>query len=251
MLLGIDHLVVAVRSVEAAEGELADALGLAFTGGGRHEAWGTYNRLAFLGDSYLELIGVLDRQLVLGGSGAVGRAALEHLDRQGNGLATYALAVADLGRAVAALREAGSPIGDPVAGSRVRPDGEVVRWSTAWAALGPDRAPFLIEHEPVGPEWGSEARAARAAFAHPGGGRMRLSSLEVPVRDVESAADEYGRALGIAFSEGWVTALGGQSLELIPEGDVPVVRMVGDPGTEPLDVTSHGIRWIRVPAVDP
>ena len=39
-------------------------LGMAFTGGGRHEAWGTYNRLAFLGDTYVELIGVFDRALV-------------------------------------------------------------------------------------------------------------------------------------------------------------------------------------------
>ena len=61
MLLGIDHLVVAVESVEAAAEELDGELGLAFTGGGRHEAWGTYNRLAFLGDTFVELIGVFDR----------------------------------------------------------------------------------------------------------------------------------------------------------------------------------------------
>jgi len=48
MLLGIDHLVVAVESVDGAAEELERELGLAFTGGGRHEAWGTYNRLAFL-----------------------------------------------------------------------------------------------------------------------------------------------------------------------------------------------------------
>ena len=40
---------------------LEAALGLAVTGGGRHELGGTFNRLAFLGDTYLELIGVFDR----------------------------------------------------------------------------------------------------------------------------------------------------------------------------------------------
>src|SRR4051812_50126715 len=58
MLTGIDHVVVAVLSVEAAAETLERELGVAFSGGGRHDAWGTYNRLAFFGDTSLELIGV-------------------------------------------------------------------------------------------------------------------------------------------------------------------------------------------------
>ena len=99
---------------------------------------GTYNRLAFLGDTYIELIGVFDAALVRSSSSfAVGNAALAHLERRGEGLATYALATDDVVRDVARLRAAGSPIGEPVAGSRVRPDGEVVRWVCAFPELGP------------------------------------------------------------------------------------------------------------------
>ena len=178
MLLGIDHLVIAVRSVEAAAEILERDLGLAVTGGGRHEAMGTHNRLAFLGDTYVELIGVFDAALVRSSTSfAVGNAALAHLETRGEGLATYALATDDVARDVERLRAAGSPIDEPVAGSRVRPDGEVVRWVCAFPELGPDRPPFLIEHEPAGAEWGEEARAARAAFRHPGGGRVRLTAL--------------------------------------------------------------------------
>jgi HPt (histidine-containing phosphotransfer) domain-containing protein len=79
----------------------------------------------------------------------------------------------DVAHDVARLRAAGSPIGEPVAGSRVGPDGEVVRWVCAFPELGPERPPFLIEHETAGAEWDDEARAARAAFRHPGGGRVR------------------------------------------------------------------------------
>jgi hypothetical protein len=53
VLLGIDHLVIAVRSVEAAAEILERDLGLAVAGGGRHETMGTHNRLAFLGDTYV------------------------------------------------------------------------------------------------------------------------------------------------------------------------------------------------------
>jgi catechol 2,3-dioxygenase-like lactoylglutathione lyase family enzyme len=246
---GIDHLVIAVREVEAAAAILERDLGLAVTGGGRHEAMGTYNRLAFLGDTYLELIGVFDRRLVLvSGTFAVARATLARLEAAGEGLATYALAVDDAAAEVARLRAAGSPIGEPVPGSRRRPDGEIVRWTCAFPELGPDRPPFLIEHEPAGAEWGPEARATRAAFRHPGGGALRLASLELPVTHAHAVAREYGTVLGIAFSEGWRAAVGPQETVLRPGGGEPVVTLTGEPGTEPLDLVRFGVRWRRVGA---
>jgi hypothetical protein len=247
MLLGIDHLVVAVRSVEAAEAAVTSAVGLAFTGGGRHEAWGTYNRLAFLGDTYLELIGVFDRGLVEARTGLVGRTTLALVEAGVDGLATYALAVDDIEREVAALRRDGSPIGTPTVGSRVRPDGEVIRWSTAEAHPDPIVLPFLIEHELTGAEWGVEARAARAAFRHPRGGRVRLESLELPAGDPDATGEAYGRVLGIAFSEGWRVAIGEQAVELARGDGTPVVHLRGDLGTEPADVELLGIRWVRTP----
>ena len=69
MRLGIDHLVIAVPDPDASAAVLAAALGVAVTGGGRHELGGTHNRLAFLGDTYLELIGVFDRELVAPAAG--------------------------------------------------------------------------------------------------------------------------------------------------------------------------------------
>jgi hypothetical protein len=248
VLLGIDHIVVAVQSVEAAAEVLERDLGLAVTGGGRHEAMGTHNRLAFLGDTYIELIGVFDATLVRSSpSFAVGGAALRQLEERGEGLATYALATDDVARDVARLRAAGSPIDEPVAGSRVRPDAEVVRWVCAFPELAPERPPFLIEHEPAGVEWGEEARATRAAFRHPGGGRVRLTALELPVADAAETAHEYGRVLGIAFTDGWRSAIGTQVIVLRPGGGRPVVKLAGEPGTAPLDVVRFGVRWRRDP----
>ena len=107
MLLGIDHLVIAVHDPDASAAALEADLGIAFTGGGRHEAWGTFNRLAFLGDTYVELIGVFDRALVASSGTAVGRAALAVLDAGAEGLATFALATDDIAGDVARLQAAG------------------------------------------------------------------------------------------------------------------------------------------------
>ncbi len=88
MLLGIDHLVIAVRDPDVAATTMEADLGLAVTGGGRHEHAGTFNRLAFLGDTYLELIGVFDHSLAASSTAfAVARATLGVLDdgRRGAG----------------------------------------------------------------------------------------------------------------------------------------------------------------------
>ena len=251
MLLGIDHLVIAVRDPDAAAAELQQDTGLAFTGGGRHEGMGTFNRLAFLGDTYLELIGVHDRGLVASSvTFAVGRAALAVLDEGREGLATYALASDDVAGDAARLRSGGSPIGEPVTGSRTRPDGAVVRWLTAFPPLGPAEPPFLIEHNPEAAEWDAAARAARAAFRHRGGGRVRLKALELPVADPAATADAYGRVLAIAFSEGWRTVVGEQEIRLRPGSpvDTPVLSLRGEPGTPTRDVTRHGIHWVFMPS---
>src|SRR5512140_1116319 len=199
MLLGIDHLVIAVPDPDAAAADIEAALGLAATGGGRHEKAGTFNRRIFLGDTYLELIGVWDRARAT--ANAIGAAALAALDAGAPGLVTWAIATDDARRAVTVLRGAGSTIGDALSGERIRPDGGAVRWYAASAApLGVDRPPFLIEHEPGGPEWSDEARRARAAFVHPFGGRARIVGLELAVANPADVARTFARTIGVAFS---------------------------------------------------
>jgi hypothetical protein len=219
MLLGLDHLVIAVPDPEVAAVELERAVGLASTGGGRHVAWGTYNRLAWLGDTYVELLGIFDRSLT--SNGAVARAAAAALDAGRTGLVSFAVATDDVRGDVARLRAAGSPIGAPETRSRSRPDGAVVTWHAAFADLGPAEPPFLIEHEPAGAEWGEEARAARAAFTHPLGGPARIDGIVLPVPDVALASAGYLRTVGLrvdptsataGVGEQWVRLINGRAL---------------------------------------
>jgi hypothetical protein len=58
--LWIDHVIYAVDDLDAAGAVLFDREGLASLQGGRHEGWGTANRIVPLGESYLELIAVVD-----------------------------------------------------------------------------------------------------------------------------------------------------------------------------------------------
>lgn len=252
MLLGLDHLVVAVTDPDAASAELEASVGLACTGGGRHPAWGTFNRLAWLGDTYVELIGLFDRSLAP--TGAVSRAVLEALDAGHAGLVTYAVASDDLDADLAALRGGGSELSEVELRSRTRPDGEVVRWRASFPLeLGPSEPPFVIEHELVGAEWGDRARAERAELAHPLGGPARITALELPVPDVEAAAEAYARTVGITFPDtdprGATTVVGSQVVRLqhgAPLWNPAVVEIeaIGfTPARTSREVDALGVRW--------
>lgn len=197
MFLGIDHLVIAAADPDDAAAQLEGELGLKATGGGRHEAMGTFNRLVWLGDTYLELIGVFDRALAA--PSWIGAPTLRTLDA-GGGLATWAIATDALEPDAARLRAIGSDLGDPIAGERRRPDGAVVRWRLAAPrALGPSEPPFLIEHDPTSAEWTPADRAARAALPHPIGGPVSLEVLELPVDDVPGWIQRFTRTAGVRF----------------------------------------------------
>jgi hypothetical protein len=257
MLLGIDHLVIAVPAPDAAAAQLEAALGLAATAGGLHAA-GTGNRLVFLGDAYLELIGAWDRELALGHP--VGAAVARALDAGTPGLVSFALATDGARREVAALRAAGSPISDAIAGSRTRPDGDVVAWQCAFPpVVGPGEPPFLIEHELAGPEWGAEARRERSAFVHPFGGTARLVGLELAVPDPRATAAAWERTLGVALPPGPGAVpgeregtVGPHRLRLVPAATpgaagVPAARVgiAGTAGGHVL-VDLFGVRFARL-----
>ena len=256
MYLGIDHLVLAVPDPDVAALGLEQALGLAATGSGRHPRLGTRNRLIFLGDSYLELIGLEEPARAAGHP--LGAAVCAALEAGVPGLVSLALAAPDLRGTVGRLRRAGSPIGEPVAGERARPDGRVVRWLAAFPPrLGPAEPPFLIEHELAGPEWGDDARASRAAQVHPFGGRARLVGLELAVPDPAALAAAWDLAVGVAFVPGpgpdpldREARVGEQAIRLVPPtaGDPSArIGILGvDGGREHVLVERFGCRFVRV-----
>lgn len=249
MLLGIDHLVIAVRDLDDAADELERRVGLAATGGGRHPTLGTQNRLAWLGDTYLELVSIADRSVAEGSW--LGVPTLAALGR-GGGLATWAIATDSIVSDVATLRESGAGFGDSMPGERVRPDGTVVRWRLAiGGVLGPAEPPFLIEHEPSSAEWTEGDRAARSAEHHPIGGPVRLEMLELPVANVPAATQALARAVDLRFRPSLVGAgardanIGRHIVRLRPTHGTPAAPGVGlaSPAGDDRSVDALGCRW--------
>jgi hypothetical protein len=251
MLLGIDHLVLAVRDLGAAGAELERSLGLQPSDGGRHPAFGTQNRLIWLGDSYLELVAIVDPAVA--GQTWFGRLVQAEAER-GEGLVTWAVASDALESDVAAFRAFGSSLGDPVAGERRRDDGSVVRWQASLPERPGPAEPFLIEHDPASAEWTPADRAARSTERHPLGGPVRLDVLELPIANVPATIQRLARTLGLRFRPSLAghgardANLGQQILRLAPTrsaptGFVPTIR-VASPAGDDRTVTAIGCRWV-------
>jgi len=250
VLSGIDHVILACADPPGAAAELEALLGLAATGGGRHDAHGTFNRLFWLGDSYIELMGVFDADLAARSWWGAHMSRL--LEMRSASYAGLALASDDLESDVARLRGQGAPISDPVPGERLRPDGEAVRWRVARLPQpDPDIGLcFLIEHDSGAAEWRPEERAARAAQVHPLGSAGRLARLELPVSDVRTATLRLLRELGLQFRPSLAgsgardASLGSQTLR-VSGGKRPVITVRA--GTAARRVEALGCDWELVP----
>ena len=251
MASGIDHIVIAVADPDAAAAELTERVGLAFTAGGRHAGRGTFNRIAFLGDAYLELMGVNDPAAAAGW--AIGAAAVRALEH-GGGLATYGLVDDAIRNSVKRLQANGSSIGPVVHDSRERPDGEMVEWWTASVGeLGPERPPFLIKHLYAGAEWGPDALAARRAFVHQLGSPAVIEQLQVATPDPQGVAAACYRDLDLQFwavGDVAVCSVGRHAIRLVG-GEAGATIVIGAEVDASRGVNVCGIRFEIVPATLP
>jgi hypothetical protein len=137
----IDHILIAVGDLAVAAREFEEHHGLASIEGGRHPGWGTANRIAPLGKTYLELVAVVDaaeaRQSVFGRW--VARAT--NLQGQPIGWAVRTDEIDNVGRRLGLTVHAGS---------RVTPTGARLEWRAAGMeeAAAESSLPFFIEWSP-------------------------------------------------------------------------------------------------------
>ena len=202
-MLRIDHVAYAVRDLDDAAVRFRTEFGLDSVVGGRHAGWGTANRIVPLGEQYLELIGVVDEAEAEATD--FGRSVLQRTET-GDGWFLIAVASDD-------VVLVGERIGLEVeAGTRIRPDGEVLRWRMA-GLEDPRREPWMPffltwdvpgSLHPGSARAGHGIRAEGIAWVEVGGDPERLGAWlgdeELPIR-VKS--DEPGvRSVAIATADG-------------------------------------------------
>jgi len=136
-VLEVDHVIFTVRDFDVAADRIERELGLGSVQGGSHPGHGTGNRIIPLGSAYLELMAVVDEEEAVGSP--LGRWVMEQA-RDGDQPAALCLRTDDI---ASLSRRLGL---EPMAMSRLRPDGQELAWRLAGLTrMFDDGFPFFIE----------------------------------------------------------------------------------------------------------
>ena len=162
-----DHAVVCVADLTEAGALFNERFGLSSVEGGRHPGFGTANRIVPLGDTYIELVAVVDENEA--GENSFGEWVAER--------ARGTFGVSALCCRTDHMDEVAAKLGDePFSMSRARPDGQTFSWRIA----GLDAAlrtglPFVID-------WGDAPHPGQTEVTHHAG-EVRMSSISVTARE--------------------------------------------------------------------
>jgi catechol 2,3-dioxygenase-like lactoylglutathione lyase family enzyme len=243
MLTRFDHIVIAVRDLDAAISTYR-ALGFEVSPGGYHTGLGTYNAIIRFGLDYLELLSVSDRIEAEQGGGLSGMTLLDFLEKREGGLVGYALATDDIEQEAERFRLTGLPAQGPFAMQRMRPDGRLLSWSL----LVPDNVPWRRPW-PFFIQWGVPDEQ-RLAWEKPGvhaNGVVSWAGISVGVQDLESAINLYQRQIGLVLEQTddvpalaarrAIFRVGSASIELLaPAAEGPVQHLLATVGEGPFEV---------------
>lgn len=133
----IGQVILGVRDLDAATRRFEE-LGFCVVDGGVHPGLGTANRVIPLGASYLELLGVVDREEA--DAGAYGRSLLERT-AHGDCLVRWSIRTT-------AIEQVSARLGlTPERRQRLRPDGTLLTWRAAGLELSlrDSWLPFFME----------------------------------------------------------------------------------------------------------
>jgi catechol 2,3-dioxygenase-like lactoylglutathione lyase family enzyme len=189
--IGIDHLIVGVRDLDASVATYRDRLGFHVSGGGVHPQFGTANRLIVLDNCYLELLAAQP--------GAEPRGFIAHMiDRGYEGWVGFALEMDDPDRVARYLAERGHQVDGPADGRLATTTGHDRSWRTV-RLRSKERSglPFLIRHTPQGQERRRLLAGAAGLARHPLGART-VESIVIAVHDLQGGIASYNELFGIA-----------------------------------------------------
>lgn len=210
--LKFDHLLHAVHDPEATRLVFESTLGWRTVVGGEHPGWGTYNALAYFELSYIEWIGVRNREIAA--QSYFGRQVLDAGLIQ-EGPFQFALRTRRMDHIAAQWAAKGLRYDGPVPGSRTLPDGRIIRWRLLFPAQADPASfllPFLIEWEGTD-ETQRERLVRQGALPTKGSSPYRLLAVHSAVRSLQGVRrrwEPYYGALSISLqnTEGLGTGLG-------------------------------------------
>lgn len=147
-MLELDHIVFAGKDVATVSAAYGDKFKVKAIKGGDHEAWGTYNYLAyFSNNSYVEWLGINDYEKAGNSNNPLIQHLVYLLNQDVQGPFQFALNTNHLDQYVEHFKKNDIPFTGPYQGIREKPDGTKLTWRMLFPSYDfkKETLPFLIE----------------------------------------------------------------------------------------------------------
>jgi catechol 2,3-dioxygenase-like lactoylglutathione lyase family enzyme len=191
MLATLDHVVIAVRDLDAATVVQTRLLGRRPSWRGVHPAYGTANTLFRLENLYVEL-------LAPRGGGSFGALLADWLERRGESLFALAFGTADAAATAGELRLRGLSAPEPAEGSGTESTAGIERrWRNVFLPPAETRGVtlFAIEHRSA-----PDVLPRAAAVEDTSSAISGCDHVVVRSSDADRSSDLYGRQLGLRLA---------------------------------------------------
>lgn len=229
MQLAFDHLVHFINRPPSEAVDKMKQHGFHAVQGGRHEHWGTYNSLSYLGLSYIEFLAIENPLVAKQSENPLIQQIVRNLPN-GEGLGQIALRTQEIGHLADHLRKQGLVVTGPLPGSRMRSDGSVIEWKMLF--IESEQAtcplPFFIQWDQP-----TEGRlrdlTTRGIIAEHSNGATGIEYVAYAVNDLASTVNQWQEWFGFEADERFfhpdmqadcqlLQCLGGNLLFCSPQG---------------------------------
>ncbi|MBO0690409.1 MAG: VOC family protein [Candidatus Dormibacteraeota bacterium] len=236
MITRFDHAIIAVRDLDGAA-ERYRAAGFEVQDGGQHPGRGTANAIVRFGLDYLELITVQSAEAAIA-AGGNSRVTAELLAEREGGVLGYALATNDIVGLAARLADLGVEATGPLAGERLRPDGQRLDWrllipfGTSWSTPWP----MFIQ-------WNT-TEAERLSVERPGNhpnGVMGVAGMRVRTDRADLAEKLLGTELGLVQK-------GDGTCRAMPSGDCSIEVATGGEAVDEVRLRARDLERVQLRA---
>lgn len=147
-MLALDHLVFAGQDIKAMSAAYGSEFNLKAVFGGHHEAWGTYNYLAyFSNNAYIEWLAINSETVANQSDSPLIKHLTYQLKNKQAGLFQFALQTNDLDSFFTHFTENDIPYTGPFQGKRKLANGKTITWRMLFPTYDhtTETLPFLIE----------------------------------------------------------------------------------------------------------
>ncbi|NEU30339.1 VOC family protein [bacterium LRH843] len=191
MDLQFDHIIHYMDQPEQGMEEL-NKCGIHAVDGGSHEKRGSYNTLSYFGLSYIELLGINNKEIFTSsGAAKLAYSPFESIakDNFREGFAKINLRTKNLEQLKRKLTNHGIKTNGPIPLSRRKPDGTLLEWELLYAGGHPGELPlpFFIDWGVSDEERCESLKQDGTIAAHPAG-NLSLTSILFVVKDAKETA---------------------------------------------------------------